>query len=52
MANSAFEMVKSDSKIAIFRKCSRSENGEKEHFDDKEDFFISENSSFKAESIE
>ena len=52
MANSSYEMIKSDSKMAIFRKCSRPEYGEKEHFDDKEDFFISENSSFKAESIE
>ena len=48
MSNSTFEMIKSDSKLAIFRKPSRPEKKN----DDKEDFFIPENSSFKAEVIE
>ena len=49
MTNSAFEMIKCDSKFAIFRKISRQENKNKE---DKEEFFIPENSAFKAEVIE
>ena len=50
MSDSAFEMIKCDSKLAIFRKDSRRE--EKRIDEDKEDFFIPENSSFKAEVIE
>ena len=49
MTNSAFEMIKCDSKFAIFRNISRQENKNKE---DKEEFFIPENSAFKAEVIE
>ena len=49
VSNSAFEMIKCDSKLAIFRKPSRPE---KKNDEDKEDFFIPENSSFKAEVIE
>ena len=49
ISNSAFEMIKCDSKLAIFRKTSRQE---KRNDEDKEDFFIPENSSFKAEVIE
>ena len=49
MSYSTFEMIKSDSKLAIFRRPWRLE---KKNDDDKEDFYISENSSFKAEVIE
>ena len=42
-------MIKCDSKLAIFRQ---SPEREKENEHDKEDFFIPENSSFKAEAIE
>ena len=49
ITNSAFEMIKCDSKFAIFRNISRQENKSKE---DKEEFFIPENSAFKAEVIE
>ena len=49
MSNSAFEMIKCDSKLAIFRNISRQE---KKNEEDKEEFFIPENSSFKAEVIE
>ena len=49
MTNSDFEMIKCDSKLAIFRNISRQENKNEE---DKEEFFIPENSSFKAEVIE
>ena len=49
ISNSAFGMIKCDSKLAIFRKTSRQE---KKNDEDKEDFFIPENSSFKAEVIE
>ena len=49
ISNSAFEMIKCDSNLAIFRKTSRQA---KRNDEDKEDFFIPENSSFKAEVIE